>query len=138
MDIYFSTLDRSEVYKLPVLPVDMPDLSKSAKNEEFETYDDGNYNLIGNVGLVSFSIERFLPALKNNYPFVKSKFNPYLLINLWSKAMEVKKPVRIIMYRNDKSEILNWLVTVESMSWHEDKVGDVKYRIDLKEYREID
>lgn len=139
-DIFFTTLDRSEVYQLPVLPKDFPELSRSNKNEEFET-NDGVYNLIGNMGLVSFSLESFLPAINKKYPFAKSNINPYTFINLWVGAMANKKPLRIIMNRNKNSnlpeEAVNMLITIESMSHYENKVGDVQFKLELKEYKEI-
>lgn len=140
-DIFFSTMDRSEVYQLPVLPPTLPELNRASKNEEFETFNDGTYNIPGNVGLFNFEIERFLPALNKDYPFAKCKINPYLLINLWSGAMDKRTPIRIIINRNKglglPEEAVNMLVTVENMSYYEDNTGDVVYKLSLKEYREI-
>lgn len=140
-DIFFSTVDRSEVYQLPVLPEAMPELNRSASNEEFETYNNGTYNLIGNIGLYSFSLEGFLPGLNKKYPFAKNNMNPYLLVNMWARAMANKKPIRIIINRNKTYglpiESLNILITVESMTHYEDKIGDVVYSVSFKEYREI-
>ncbi len=141
-DIYFSSLDRKEVYRLPALPQDMPELTRTAKNEEFESYDNGTYNLLGNVGLATFSLDSWLPEFPGKYKWAKSQINPYLLINLWHGAMVNKKPIRCIMERgknpnNISEEILNWLVTVESMSWNENTLRDVKYKVDFKEYRDI-
>lgn len=138
MEIYFSNLDRTEVYQVPILPEDMPELSKKSINEEFETYNDGVYNILGNVGLISFSLESFLPKGGRDYPFDNVRLeNPYVLINLWSGAMNTKTPVRCVQIRDDKTEIINILVSVESMDWHEDRSGDIKYKIDLKEYRQL-
>jgi len=140
VDIYFSDLKRIKVYQLPILPEVMPELSKSAKNEEFETFNNGVYNLIGSMGLVTFSIDSFLPEFGDKYEFAKSKIDPYLLINMWSGAMRDKIPIRCIMQRGEKSnntEIINWMVTVESMVWFENRVGDIKYTVDFKEYRAI-
>ncbi|MGE4272057.1 MAG: hypothetical protein AB7E31_04205 [Desulfitobacterium sp.] len=140
-DIFFATTDRSSVYQLPVLPAQFPELSRSASNEEFETFDNGTYNLIGNVGLVSFTLDGFLPAMTKRYTFARSKINPYTLINLWARAMADKKPLRVIMNRNRglglPEEAVNMMVTVESMSHYEDRVGDVVYSLSLKEYREL-
>lgn len=140
-DIYFSSLDRKEVYSLPVLPKEFPELSRSAKNEEFESYNDGVFNLIGNMGLYTFSLEGFLPALDKKYTFARSKFNPYLLINLWAGAMAKKTPIRVVMNRKQglglPIEAVNMMVTVESMAHNEDKVHDVKYKVSFKEYREL-
>lgn len=136
-DIYFSDLSRTTVYQVPILPEEMPELSKNGKNEEFETFDDGTYNFLEKPGLVTFSIESFLPEYANKYSFAKSQMDPYLLINLWNNAMENQTPLRCIMERGDSSQILNWMVTVENMTWHEDTVGDVQYKIDLKQYRSV-
>ncbi|WP_243124528.1 hypothetical protein [Clostridium sp. AWRP] len=139
-EIYFSTLDRSEVYKLPVLPENMPELAKTAKNEEFESYDNGFYNILGNVSLITFPLEGFLPEYPGKYPWAQSQINPYLLINLWSQAMISKKPIRCIMNRginknNISPEILNWMVSVESLSQHPRRNKDILYKVEFKEYR---
>lgn len=139
MDIYFSTLDRTELYQLPVIPAEMPELSKNAKNEEFEGLTQ-TYNILGNVGLVTFSLDCFLPAYAGKYThkWCKSQINPYLIINLWSNAMINKTPIKCIMLRDDGSEILNWQVSVENMQWHPDQTGDIKYKVDFKEYIPIE
>lgn len=140
-EIYFSSLDRKEVYRLPILPADMPELTRPAKNEEFETYADGVINIPGNVGLATFNIDCWLPEYPGKYKWAKAQINPYLLINLWHGAMLGKKPIRCVMERgknrnNISEEILNWLVTVESMSWNENTLRDVKYKVDFKEYND--
>lgn len=140
MDIYFGTADGSETYQVPIPPTDMPELSKSSKNEEFESYQDGNYSIIGNVSLTTFTIDSWLPEYPNKYSYARSQINPYLLINMWSNAMDKKIPLNCIMLRgknvnNISPEILNWFITVESMSWYPDKTKDIKYKVSFKEYR---
>ncbi|GAA0735863.1 hypothetical protein [Clostridium oceanicum] len=141
-DIFFSTLDRKQIYKLPVLPEEMPELSQSSSNEEFETFNNGVYNFMGNVGLVSFSIDSWLPAYPNKYKWVKSQIDPYLLINMWRKANLKKEPLRVIINRNKNdflpTELLNWIVTIESISWHEKNNNDIAYNVSLKQYRVIE
>lgn len=137
--IYFSDKNRTEVYQVPILPEDMPELNKTAKNEEFDTFDDGVYNFLGNVGLVTFSIDSFLPEYAGKYSWAQSQIDPYKLVNLWSYAMEKQQPLRCVMERTrqgQNSEILNWLVSVENMSWYTKRNGDIKYKADFKEYRE--
>lgn len=140
-DIFFSSLDRKEVYQLPVLPETLPELTRACANEEFETYNNGTFNLLGNMGLYSFSLSSFLPTLDKNYTFAKNKINPYLIINLWAKAMATKKPIRVIINRSLvvglPVEVINIMVTVESLSHYEDIVGDVVYNVSFKEYREL-
>jgi hypothetical protein len=142
VDIYFSNLNRTEIYKLPCLPEAMPELSKSSKNEEFETYNEGVYNIIGNKGLTSFTIDCWLPEYPNKYKWAKSQINPYLLINMWEAAMTTKKPLRCIMVRGENKNnispiILNWMVTVENYTQQIDGFNDIKYKLDLKEYRSL-
>ncbi len=103
----------------------------------FETFNNGSFNSIGNTGLVTFSIDCWLPEFADKYYFAKSQMDPYLLINLWRNAMNSQIAIRCIMQRGTSDEILNWMVTVEDLKWHEDKVKDVKYVISLKEYRVV-
>ena len=135
MDIFFSSLDGSQVYKLPIIPENMPELSKTAKNEEFEG-DAQTYNILGNCGLVTFSIDSWMPEYAGKYTqsWCKNQINPYLIINLWSHAMVDRKPLRCVQTRNDGSEILNWLVSVENMSWYPRQNKDIKYKAEFKEY----
>ena len=139
-DIFFTDLDRKAIHQLPILPEVMPQLSESSENEEFRSYDNGTYNLLGNVGLTTFSISSFLPQYAGKYNFAKSKIDPYLLINMWRSAMKYKIPLRCIMQRDKKSsnpEILNWTVTVESLTWGENKVYDIEYQVSFKFYKVI-
>jgi hypothetical protein len=81
-----------------------------------------------------------LPAYPNKYRWAKSQINPYLLINMWNIAMDTEKPLRIVINRNKNNflpqELLNWLVSIENISWHELTNGDVAYKLELKQYRE--
>lgn len=140
MDIYFSDLDRKNVYRLPIIPDSMPELSKSAKNEEFEG-DTQTYNILGNVELITFSIDSWLPEYPNKYnaSWCKSQINPYLIINLWSLAMNNRTPIRCVMTRgqnknNISDVILNWQVSVESLNWNPRQNKDIVYKADFKEY----
>ena len=140
-EIFFTDLERKTIHQLPILPPVMPQLNESAENEEFRTFNDGTYNLLGNVGLTEFSISSFLPEFAGKYNFAKSKIDPYLLINMWRSAMKYKTPLRCIMQRSKTSsrpEILNWTVTVESLTWGENKVHDIEYRVSFKKYKVIE
>lgn len=121
----------------------MPELSKSAKNEEFETYNDGVYNIIGNKGLTTFSIDCWFPEYANKYSWAKSQINPYSVINLWENAMSKEIPLRCVLLRGENQNnispiILDWMVSIENYSQIPgDEFGDLKYKIDLKEYRDM-
>jgi hypothetical protein len=140
-DIYFSDLNRKTVYRLPILPAEMPEMSVSADNQEFETFNSGVYNFLNQSGLITFSVESWLPAYAGRYSFAKSKFDPYTLINFWKAAIWSKAPIRCVVDKNagkiTNLQILNMMVSIEQMTWHEDAVGDVQYKLDLKEYRSV-
>lgn len=139
MDIFFSDLDRNNVYTLPVLPPEMPDIVRNAKNEEFETFSNGTFNFINGVGLRTFSIDCFLPGKVDKYKWAKSQIDPYELLNFWSNAMEDGYPVRCIMnLENEAGKILNFMCTVENLSYYLNRAMDFKYKLDLKEYRMVD
>lgn len=135
-DIYLSDLNRKNVLQLPILPEEMPSLSKSAKNEEFETFSNGTYNLLGDAGLIEFSLECWLPGKGKSYSFQRVKnINPDDYINLINTVMDNKKPLRIVIIRGDGTFITNTTFSVESFEWHEDRVGDYKYSISFKQWR---
>lgn len=134
-DIYFADLDETKILQLPLPPTNMPELSKTFKNQEFEVWGDGlNVNVLGNPSLVTFSLSGILPGYAGKYNYARSQINPYDMINLWSSQATAHKPLRCVMTRPDKSSILSWRVTVEAMNWYEEKNGDVNYKVDFKQY----
>lgn len=139
-DMFICSKDRKEVYKMPFLPESFPEFNRSAKNEEFETFNNGTYNILGDTGLMAFPLQGILPAYSTKYSFAKSKVKAYVIINFLARAMRDKYPIRIIVNRNPNPELpeqlLNMLVSVEEMTWGEDKVGDIHYNVSFKEYRE--
>ena len=136
-DIYISDIDRKTVLQLPIIPEEMPSFSKSCSNEEFESFSNGKYNLISDVGLLEFTLESYLPGKGKNYPFQRVKnINPDLYIELINAAMSNKKPLRIIIVRGGNSFNINNTFSVESFEWHDDKVGDYQYSLSLKQWRD--
>jgi hypothetical protein len=136
-DIYISDMDRKTVLQLPIIPEEMPSFSKSSSNEEFESFSDGKYNLIGDVGLLEFTLESFLPGKGKNYPFQRVKnINPDLYIQLINAAMINKKPLRVVIVRGGDSFNINSTFSVETFEWHDNKVGDYQYSISFKEWRD--
>lgn len=131
-EIYLSSSDRGRVYALPFLPESFPDLSRSANNEEFETYDSGTYNILGAPGLMEFTLEGVLPM--QSYPFAKSRVKASAIISLLEKAMKRKKPVRIVFAGKLRRSLL---ASVENLSYHENKVGNIAYSAAFKEYRRV-
>lgn len=136
-DIYISDMERKKVLQLPIIPEEMPSFSKSSSNEEFQTFSNGVYNIIGDVGLLEFTLESFLPGKGRNYPFQRVKnINPDEYIELINTAMIDKKPLRVLIVRGDGSFNINNTFSIESFEWHDDKVGDYRYSIAFKQWRD--
>lgn len=137
-DIYLSSLDRKKVLQLPILPEQIPSLESSSKNEEFETFSDGTYNFIGSVGLLTFTLESWLPAKGRSYSFQRVKnINSDDYIQFIDIERLNKNPIRVVMARSDGSFILNNTFSIESFSWHENHQGDYEYSISFKQWREL-
>ena len=135
-NIYISDIDKKKVLQLPVNPETLPSFSYSSKNEEFETFNNGTYNIIGDVGLMSFSLESFFPSQDKEYPFQKvfgKAASEY--VNLIKTAQLNKKPIRVVIQRNTGSYILNGTFSVESFEYHTNKRNDIEYSLELKEWR---
>ena len=135
-DIYISDKDKKTVLQLPIVPEQMPSLSKSAKNEEFETFNNGTFNIIGDVGLTEFTLEAWLPASGRNYSFQRVKnINPDNYIYLMNSAMQNKKPIRIVIIKEGKY-ICNTLFSVESFEYHDNKICNIEFSLSVKEWRD--
>jgi hypothetical protein len=136
-DIYISDIDRKTVLQLPIIPEEMPSFAKSSSNEEFETFSNGVYNIIGDVGLKEFTLESYLPGKGKNYPFQRVKnINPDVYLDLINNAMTNKQPLRVIIVRGGDTFNINDTYSVESFEWHDDKVGDYQYSISFKQWRD--
>lgn len=136
-DIYLSDLERKTVLQLPIIPEEMPSLSRSSNNEEFETFSSGTYNIIGDAGLSTFPLECYLPGKCKNYPFQRVKnIDPEKYIKFVDDAMTSKKPLRVIIVRGDGTFAINDTFSVETFEYHEDRVGDFQYTITFKQWRD--
>lgn len=137
-DIFMCSQDGKQVYQMPWLPELFPQFSRSSKNEVFETYNNGDYNNLGAKGLLEFSLEGKLPINPKSYSFSKSNVGAYKIINLMAAAMSNKKPIRIIVNRNKNqylpTNLINILVSIETMTWQEVRNNIVTYNVSFKEY----
>lgn len=131
-DIYLSPKNRSRVYRLPFLPGEFPEVTRAANNEEFATYQDGVYNIPGDAGLREIPLEGVLPCKR--YGFAKSGVRAREVISLLEDSMKRKKPIRVVLSAGWQTSML---ATVENLSWHFDRAGDIMYSAGLKEYRNV-
>ena len=135
-DIYISTLDRKSVYQFPTLPEEFPTLSQLSKNEEFNSFNNGDYNLLNGSGLITFSMSQMLPM--KEYSFLKADYhNSANIINLMLTSMVEKFPVRFVLKGNNDDDYINLAVTVEKFDYNFNKSLDVVFTADFKQYRAI-
>ena len=134
MDIIFSANNNEEVLVFPVVPPDLgPAISQD--NEVFEAVT-GRMKLIGNMGLMTLSIESFWPVNKN-YPWVRpgSEADGWLYVTFFDKWRKKKVPMRVIITTDDGATRLNMACLVNSLEWQVDRVGDIQYKLSVEEYR---
>lgn len=134
MDIIFSANNNEEVLVFPVVPPDLgPAISQD--NEDFEAVT-GRMKLIGNMGLMTLSIESFWPVNKN-YPWVRpgSEADGWLYVTFFDKWRKAKVPMRVIITTDDGETRLNMACVVNSLEWQVERVGDIQYKLSVEEYR---
>ena len=132
--IYLSINNNEEVILLPVTPEEY-EISEPWNNQEVEGLNQA-MNIIQNKGLSSLSIETFFPS--KDYPFLLSR-------DMWGmeyvetikRWRERRVPLRLIISNDGETEV-NMAVTIDNFSYSKDKSGDVKYKLDLKEFKFVE
>lgn len=134
MDIILSANNNETVLVLPVIPDKMPELIQPFNNTTFDAVNQ-EINLIGTKGLRTVTLQSFFPINKN-YPFQRpgSEKDGWKYVAFFNKYGDLKVPIRMI-FLNGMEEISNMAYTIESYSFQINKVKDIEYTIELKEYR---
>lgn len=134
-DIYINDYKKTKVIKLPIIPPELPSLSKPIQNEEFETYWSGVYNFIEKPGLLAFTLDSWLPEKPGKYNFAKSKIDPMDCIKLLENARDNSEPIRVIISIPNGSYV-NDTYSIESFSYNINKRRDYKFSLGVKQWRE--
>lgn len=134
MDIVFATKDRKKVLKLPIVPPDL-EWDNPQKHETMETIQGGEILIPGLKGLTTLTIDSFFPMKK--YPFCKSDVMGKEAIEFFMKEKEARRPIRTVITLKSGMELLNKLMLIENFTYGPDRVGDIKYKLDLKEFVEV-
>lgn len=135
-NIYISDYNKTKVLQFPIIPSEMPSFSYKTNNEEFETWWNGTYNFIEKEGLMTLSLDSWLPTNASKYSFCKSKVNASEIIEVIKNALKNAEPLRLIITGGDSASNLNDTFSVESFSYNVIKRGDYKYSLSLKQWRE--
>lgn len=133
MDIYLNWDNEEKSILLPINPSSF-EIAGSQNNQSVYVHNLGEINLKGKRGLYSITLESFFPSRK--YDFSHGAYHdPYdYYCKKLTKLYESNKTIHLIITETD----INMFCTIESFSHGEaDRSGDVKYRLTLKEYREV-
>jgi len=134
MDIIFSANNNEEVFVFPVVPPDLGPVIPQ-EHEDFDAVT-GRMKLIGNMGLMTLSIESFWPVNKN-YPWVRpgSEADGWLYVKFFDRWRKKKVPMRVIITTDDGQTRLNMACLINNLEWKVDRVGDIRYKLSVEEYR---
>lgn len=132
MDIYIKWRDDTKSIRLPILPGNFT-IGALQNNQSVMIHNLGEVNLKGKRGLYSIGIESFFPHEKMLFQNGKY-YEPYdYYIKNLRKLYEKNSTVHLIITGTD----ISMFCTIENFSYgEEDKSGDVKYSLTLKEFRE--
>ena len=136
MDIILSANNNETVLVLPVIPDKMPELIQPFNNTTFDAVNQEINLIIGTKGLRTVTLQSFFPINKN-YPFQRpgsGEKDGWKYVAFFNKYGYLKVPIRMI-FLNGMEEISNMAYTIESYSFQINKVKDIEYTIELKEYR---
>lgn len=137
MDIIVSANNNETVLTIPVIPEKMPEMVQPYKNSTFDAVNQ-EINLIGTKGLRTVTLQSFFPVNKN-YPFQRpgSEKDGWKYVAFFNKYADLRVPIRMV-WLDGFDEISNMAYTVESCTFQINKVKDIDYTIELKEYRFVD
>lgn len=129
MDIYIK--QGTNTYRFAILPISIS-IAASNNNTSVNISNLGDINLVGNSGLKAISLESFFPNPSNNYSFVRytGYSKPSTYVKMFQSFME--NPVYLTITGTD----IKTTYTIESFTYTEpDATGDVKFMVDLLEYK---
>lgn len=133
-DIYIADYKKTKILKLPIIPSELPAISKTIKNEEFETYFNGTFNFIEKAGLNTLTLDSWLPT--KDYSFAKSSYKANDFITLINNAIDNTEAIQVVILNTNGSTYVNDKFSIESFQYHVNKRGDYAYSLGLKQYRE--
>lgn len=138
MDIWLSVNNREEVMQIPVMPSSFA-VSKTYKNETFETVSGKEILLMGPEALKTISWESFFPAEKNRERYAQSEYirnrdmwgwDYIYTIDTWRQR---KLPIRLIITYEHEDTPINIAVAVENLDYEMRTDGDLLYSVSFKQ-----
>lgn len=137
MKVSFASQDRKIFVQLPIIPNDIT-WGTGMNNQTFETIQHGEINLPGTRQLIAFTLSSFFPTNETKakyYKFAKSRYDSEGLAWQFEKWRDSRVPIRCVITSKAGRSLLNILVLIENFERGMDRVSDVPYKLDVKEYR---
>lgn len=137
MQLSFASQDRKLFIQIPIIPENLT-WGHGMNNQTFETIQHGEINLPGTRQLISFTVDSFFPnnnGKETYYKFAKSYYTGEGLVYQFQKWRDDNEPVRCVITSKAGRALLNILVLIENFERGMDRVSDIPYKLDVKEYR---
>ena len=133
--IYIANKDKTTVLQMQIVPDQLPAIGKTSDNETFKTWWKGQYSFIEKPNLKTLTLSSWWT--ERNLYFKKSQTKPAEYINLINSCMDNAEPMQLIIINDNGSTYINGFFSVENFEYYADKMGDIQYTIEFKEYREV-
>lgn len=134
--IIFSINNNEEVLVLPSVPPDFgPELPQ---NNDTYVGLSGDYNLLGTMGLWSFTLSGSFPV-GHRYRFmpVGAETDGWKYVSFFTRNRPRRLPFRCIVLDSGGICRLNSPCSIDSFSWQVQRNGDIGYSLSVREYRFI-
>lgn len=134
--IIFSINNNEEAVVLPAVPPDFG-LETSQNNDTFSGLS-RDYNLLGTMGLWSFSLESFFPVGRR-YSFMPADASEdgWSYVSFFERNRPRMLPFRCVVLDSGGVCRLNCACSIDSFTWKVKRNGDIAYSLTVREYRFI-
>lgn len=129
MEIYLSTLDRKEIFRLPYVNPENVSFNFPLLSSEFENSQGKTITLIGEEGLFEMQINSFFPHKLYNW----LPFNFFLANDCLKFIFTHRKSVlKLVVVSLEKTFTKN--IYISDFDYSKKRNGDIEYNLTLKEY----
>ncbi len=134
VDIILSCNNSAEIYKIPVLPSELPEVSTSISNNTLAT-NDKVLTILGNVGNGSFPFEFMVPEYEGKYRWQRSWHydNPKEYYDWIISVAKRKIPLRMVVF-DGFNEFMNIALAIENISYQIDRQKDLHIKCQFSEF----
>lgn len=135
IDIMLSCNNSAEIFKIPILPEELPATEVEYNNVEFGTIDDTLILLSKKATRQDIELNFLIPEFPRKYQFAREwNYNSPEDYSDWLKSVAERKiPMRIVIY-NGMDILLNKAVAVKKVSTYRNSQLDMVLTVTLQEY----